>query len=273
MDRRNLGGTFNQLFELSAALDPASIEEVYRIRHEVYCRDLGWEPLCKDGLETDKYDRQSVHCLLRRRGSGEPVGCTRLVMAYPGRPEARLPFEASCDEVIKRSIIDPRALPRQDIGEVSRLAVMSNFRQRKGESGTAVSISEEDFESRGQTPRFPFIPISLYLGAAAIARHMGVEHVFVLTEPRLATHFSRIGFDIQGIGDTIEHRGTRMPSLISSSKVVANLRPLIKPLYEVIETAVLENFRQNPEYLPALRARLADGPPAPGDTPEPASRL
>ena len=30
--------------------------------------------------------------------------------------------------------------------------------------------------------------MSLYLGAAAIARRFGIEHVFVLTEPRLASH-------------------------------------------------------------------------------------
>lgn len=249
-DRRNLGGTFSEMFVLTPALDPASIEQVYRVRHDVYCRDLGWEPVRDNGMETDAYDAHSVHCLLRRRGSGEAVGCTRLILTRPEAPEDPLPFEQSCKDVIDRSQVDPALLPRHTIGEVSRLAVVNTFRQRKGEAGSPVSVGEEDFESRGGIPRFPFIPVSLYLGAAAIARHLGIEHVFVLTEPRLASHFARIGFDIHHIGGAIEHRGTRVPSVLSSSKVVAGLRPLIKPLYEVIEASVDAAFKAHPDSKP-----------------------
>jgi N-acyl amino acid synthase of PEP-CTERM/exosortase system len=133
-------------------------------------------------------------------------------------------------------------MPRHEIGEVSRLAVVSGFRQRKGEASSPSPISEADFQAQGPTSRFPFIPVSLYLGATAIARHVGIEHVFVLTEPRLASHFSRIGFDIRAVGGPIEHRGTRVPSMLSSSKVVERMRPLIRPLYEVIERAVEQAF-------------------------------
>jgi N-acyl amino acid synthase of PEP-CTERM/exosortase system len=231
------------LFELTPALDDASLEQVFRIRHDVYCRDLGWEPVREDGRERDEFDRHSFHCLLRRRGTGEPVGCTRLILTRPEDPHYPLPFEDSCKEVLDRSLIDPARMPRQTLGEVSRLAVLNSYRQRKGESSTAVSISDDDFGGSGPRTRFPFVPVSLYLGAAAIARRFGIEHVFVLTEPRLASHFARIGFDIRAVGGAIEHRGTRVPSLLSSSKVVAGLRPIIRPLYAVIEASVDEAFR------------------------------
>lgn len=243
----DLGEAFRQVFELTPALDEASRNEVYRIRHDVYCRDLGWEPIREDGQEKDEFDRHSFHCLLRRRGSGEPVGCTRLILARPEDPAHPLPFETSCAPVLDRSLVDPARLPRHTVGEVSRLAVLSAFRLRKGESGTPVSVSEDDFARQGARTRFPFIPVSLYLGAAAIARRFGIEHVFVLTEPRLASHFGRIGFDIQPVGGAIEHRGTRVPSLLSSSKVVAGLRPTIRPMYEVIEQAAEEAFQAHPD--------------------------
>jgi N-acyl amino acid synthase of PEP-CTERM/exosortase system len=243
---RDLGEGFRQLFELTPALDDASRDLVFRIRHEVYCRDLGWEPEREDGRESDEFDRHSFHCLLRRRGTGELVGCTRLIVARPENPDYPLPFEQSSKEVLDRSIVDPARLPRNTVGEVSRLAVLGAFRQRKGEASTPVSVTEDDFGTRGPHARFPFIPVSLYLGAAAMARRAGIEHVFVLTEPRLASHFMRIGFDIRAIGGPIEHRGTRVPSLLSSSKVVAGLRPIIRPLYETIEAAVNEAFRGTP---------------------------
>jgi len=243
---RDLGEGFRQLFELTPALDEASIDQVFRIRHDVYCRELGWEPTREDSRESDEFDRHSFHCLLRRRNNGEPVGCARLIVARPEDPGYPLPFEDSCREMLDRSIADPAVMPRNTMGEVSRLAVLNTFRHRKGESSTALSVSEDDFGGRGPLPRFPFIPVSLYLGAAAIARRVGVEHVFVLTEPRLASHFVRIGFDIRAVGGSIEHRGTRVPSLLSSSKVVAGLRPMIRPLYAVIEAAVDEAFLSHP---------------------------
>lgn len=240
---RNLGETFRQMFELVPALDDATREQVYRIRHDVYCRDLGWEPVRDDGMENDEFDRHSLHCLLRRRETGEPVGCTRLIVACPAAPATVFPFESSCKDALDRAIVDPAKLPRHRMGEVSRLAVLGTYRQRRGESSTAVSVREDDFGAQGAAARFPFVPVSLYLGAAAMASRVGVEHVFVLTEERLASHFMRIGFDIRIVGKPIEHRGLRVPSLLLTSRVIAGLRPMIRPLYAVVEAAVDAAFR------------------------------
>ncbi len=263
---RDLGGTFSSLFELTVALDEPSLRQVHQIRHEVYCRDLGWESVREDNCEVDDYDRHSIHCLLRTRDSGEPVGCTRLILTRPEAPHLPLPFEESCGDAIDRAIVDPARLPRQTIGEVSRLAVMRNYRQRKGESESPSPVSESDFAPRELGGRFPFIPVGLYLGAAAVARHVGAEHVFVLTEPRLAEHFARIGFDIRHVGRPIEHRGTRVPSLLSSSKVVSGLRPMMKSLYAVIEASVEASFAKHPC---AWRSASLAHSPAPADAQEP----
>lgn len=238
---RDLGETFSRYFELVPALDDAAREQVFRVRHDVYCRDLGWEPERADGLETDAYDPQSVHCLLRHAETGAPVGCTRLILADPD-PSHELPVEQSCRDTIDRQLLDPRALPRQQVGEVSRLAVVRAFRQRKGEGETpdtvVAPVEEVVSGPRGPISRFPFIPVGLYMGAAAIAQRLGREYVLVLTEPRLAQHFSRIGFDIQRIGGGIEHRGVREPSLLRTSKVIDGLRPLIRPIWDRVEASV-----------------------------------
>ena len=243
--RRDLGTSFREHFELVPALDDATRDLVYQIRHEVYCRDLGWESVREDGRESDQADKHSVHCLLRLRGSGDPVGCLRLVLTRPECPEQPLPFETSCRDVIDRTLVDPAALPRATVGEVSRLAVLKRFRQRKGEAGTPVSVMPSDFAAERVSDaeaRFPFIAVGLYLGGAALAVRLGVEHVFVLTEPRLAGHFARIGFDIRVVGGPIEHRGLRVPSMMSSSRVVAGLRPLIRPLYAVIAESIESSY-------------------------------
>jgi len=239
---RRLDDGFLELFELVPALDAATRDAVFRVRHEVYCRDLGWEPVRDDGLETDAFDAQSLHLLLRMRGSGEPVGCTRLVLTDPADRTRLLPFERSCAEVIDRARVDPAALPRQLIGEVSRLAVMRRFRQRKGEENKAVSISDDDFEPRGAQSRFPFIPVGLYMGVAAMVYRLGLSHVFLMTEPRLLQHFARMGFGIEQIGEPIEHRGLRAPALLRSATFRGGLRPLVRPLFEAIEAEINAAF-------------------------------
>ena len=239
----DLGERFSLLFELAPALDERSLDQVFRIRHDVYCRDLGWESTRQDGRESDAFDAHSYHCLLRRRDTGEPVGCTRLIVPRADDPSALLPFEDTCRDVLDRSIVDPMQIARDTLGEVSRLAVVSGFRRRKGEASGPVPIGDDDFAAHGGGDRFPFIPISLYLGAAATALRVGVEHVFVLTEPRLARHFERIGFDIRPVGGAVEHHGMRVPSVLSMTKLVQTLRPMIRPLYDVIEQAVDDAFR------------------------------
>jgi N-acyl amino acid synthase of PEP-CTERM/exosortase system len=169
LDRFNLGHGYRKYFCIHAASTEALRDEVFRIRHEVYCEDLGFEAVRADGRERDDYDDQSVHCLLRSRNDPPaPVGCARLVLTREGDRDQPLPFERTCAASIDRSIIDPARLPRERIAEVSRLAVRAAYRRRKTDVDHRL-IHDEDFRSDAQ-PRFPYIPISLYLGAGGARR-------------------------------------------------------------------------------------------------------
>jgi len=121
--------------------------------------------------------------------------------------------------------------------EVSRLARVRTYRRRKGEAKVAASISQHDFGSADQ-PRFPYIPVGLYLSVIAQARRHGIETLFMLTEPRLAKHLSHLGVDIHRIGGPVEHRGQRVPSMLSVEGVVRGLNFAVRPLYDVIAREV-----------------------------------
>jgi len=226
---------FRSRFEVVPAVSENLVEEVYRVRHRVYCEELGFEAMRPDGQERDEYDAHSLHLLLRQAGTGEPVGCARLVRTSPLEPAAPLPFERFCAPSLDRSIVDPARLPRATIAEVSRLAVMSPYRRRKGEAAQPAPVSEGDFGT-DENPRFPYILVSLYLGIVAIAGIHGIENLFILTEPRLAAHFAKLGVTVRRIGTPIEHRGLRIPSMMSVSGIVSSLNPYARPLYlEVME--------------------------------------
>lgn len=244
LDHLNLARGFRRYFRIDAALDEALYDDVYRIRHEVYCEDLGFEPMRPDGRETDAYDAHSIHCLLRTVDAPyQRVGCARLVLTNPDGRTNPLPFERACAEALDRSIIDPASLPRDRIGEVSRLAVRRAYRRRKGEARTtANSIEDGDFGTKAQ-PRFPYIPVSLYMGAIAIAARQGIDTLFVLTEPRLASHFAKLGVRITRIGGPIEHRGTRIPSMIDVRDVIDNMRLLMRPLWREVVAEIDQSYK------------------------------
>lgn len=242
-DLTDLGAGFRRLFELLPALDDESRETVFRIRHGVYCEDLGFEPVREDGMERDEYDRHSLHCLLRTASEDKtPVGCVRIVLPRPEDPSFPFPFERTCAETFDRSLFDPTGIARERMTEVSRLAVLARFRRRKGEENQPVVLPDEAFGTPGQ-PRFPFIPVGLYLGAIALSLYHGIDHLFMLTEPRLAAHFSKLGFVMERIGGAVEHRGTRVPSLLRAPETVAALRPALRQMYTVIDASIRNAYQ------------------------------
>jgi N-acyl amino acid synthase of PEP-CTERM/exosortase system len=236
-DIMDLGAGFRRYFEIVPALTEELREEAYRLRHQVYCEELQFEPRRPDRRETDQFDGQSLHCLIRAVKNGRFVGCTRLVLARESNPRAPLPFENTCEGRLDRSIVDPQKLPRHRIAEVSRLAIVSEYRNRNGEKGAQVPMNDESF---GDTfrPRFPYIPVGLYLGTIELARLHGIETLFVLTEPRLTKHFTRLGVEVRQVGAEVDHRGIRVPSMMSVSRIIDGLNFIVRPLYREIAKEV-----------------------------------
>ncbi|MCB1886464.1 MAG: PEP-CTERM/exosortase system-associated acyltransferase [Rhodocyclaceae bacterium] len=245
-DQFNLGNGFRRYFSISPAAAPDLREQVFGIRHEVYCEELAFEPVRPDRKEVDEYDAHSRHCLIRTASDSPAlVGCNRIVLARPGDPHYPLPFERTCEATLDRSIIDPAKLPRESIAEVSRLAVRAHFRRRRGDQQTDMAISGEDFGTKDQ-PRFPYIPVGLYLGAVYMARREGIETLFVLTEPRLAAHFGKLGVRIRQIGGPVEHRGIRVPSVMDVNSIIKGLRWLLKPIWKTVCEEMDEGYAAQP---------------------------
>ena len=242
LDLLDLGRSFKRYFEIVPALTDELRRQAFRIRHQVYCEELKYEPVRADGLETDEYDRQSLHCLIRSVATGIYVGCTRLVLTRSDDPSHPLPFEKVCTRSLDRSVIDPQALPRRMIAEVSRLAVIAKYRARLGEAGMPAPLTDESFGTL-KRPRFPYITVGLYLGTIELAALHGIKTLFVLTEPRLAKHFARLGVEVERIGSEVEHRGIRVPSMLRVPRIIDGLNFIVRPMYQVIAEEVRESVR------------------------------
>jgi len=232
-----IGEGFRRRFELVPALTDALKDETYRLRHSVYSEDLGFEPQRPDGREIDKYDAHATGLLIRHLPSREFIGCARLIHPNPDALSDPLPFERTCGSGLDREVVD--ASPRSQIAEVSRLAVISKFRRRKGEASVPAPLGENDLAG-GPTPRFPYILLGLYLGIIAVSELQGIKKLFVLTEPRLALHLTKVGFELVQVGAPVEHRGTRIPSMMTVSQLVTEMKPYLRPVYEVIRRQVFD---------------------------------
>ncbi|MDO3379685.1 GNAT family N-acyltransferase [Geoalkalibacter halelectricus] len=97
-----------------------------RVRYQVYCLERGFEdPLQHPGgIETDKYDVHAVHLAAVEEGTGQVVGCARIILHDPDQRNFKFPLEEhfALDSPLK-------SIDRDCIGEVSRLAVTKSHCQ------------------------------------------------------------------------------------------------------------------------------------------------
>jgi N-acyl amino acid synthase of PEP-CTERM/exosortase system len=223
---------FFQYFSLSIADTPELLAEVYQIRYQVYCEELNYEPKDNfpDGMETDIYDRRSLHCLLKHNPSGLYAGCVRIVLA-DNNLEALFPFERVCSHNL-----NSKQTWRSKFGEISRLAVTADFRKRKGEQNTSTGIvlSEEQANQPSHEKRqFSLIALSLYLVCTSIAVELEID-ALTMMEAKLARHLRRYGLVSHLIGDFVDYHGRRAPFILHRQEVTATMNPEIQSLFEAI---------------------------------------
>ncbi len=233
------------------SLIPADSEnvqnEVFRLRHQIFCEEFRLFEPRPDGMERDDFDRHSLFLLLRSARTAEAVGCVRVVLTDPLSPYSLLPFEKACGSMLERIILDPARLPRNSIGEVSRLGVAAKFRRRKGEQKSPAPLADEALKLDPVTPnprQFPYILVSLYLGSIALAEYSSINTLFTFTELRLVTHFARLGVPIRPINSPIDHKGIRLPCVLDVRETIDSFSPFVRGVYSEIRRQIVGQRQQ-----------------------------
>lgn len=244
-----LARDFARSFDLTLADTDALRSRVYQVRYQVFCQELGYDMKQSDGLEADTYDSRSLHCLLRHRASGLDTGCVRLVLPLPNG--GGLPFESFGLRYVDRRLLDWKQIDPTSCCEVSRLAVVSEFRRRLGEQAHADGVAEiDDPANSGPHRRFPFIAISLYHAVTALILQRGYEWVFMVIEPRLQRHLSRYGLNLRQISPEFEYFGQRATYVITREQLQADVfswRPELQGLYGNVHQQLLGSPPPQPD--------------------------
>ncbi len=230
---------YHEFFSITIANTDELREEVFRLRYDVYCRELGWEDPSNyaDELEKDAYDPVSQHCLLLHKRSGLYAGTVRMVLTHDSGVKPPIPLVDHCGNGLYDSPLHPDKLPLGSYGEISRLALRSEFRRRAAEHSDPAGHGEHLFEwTQTERRRFPHIALGLYLGASAVGLADGATGVYAMMEPRLARHLRFAGIRFEQVGEPIEFRGKRAPYYISRKTLFRYLtRPLRKLLFAIAD--------------------------------------
>lgn len=169
------------------------IEQAYRLRHEVFSKELAWVPISSDGREVDAYDVHAEHFGVFRNHC--IASYLRLVM--PGY-RFMLEKEFSC-------LVSPGHEIRKasDTCEVSRLCVSHD------ERGTKVDTA------------IGHIGVSMFLYRSVYqwCIRYGVRHLYLVVEHRVFRLLSMLGFPCSLVGEP-----TRMPDGVVAVAAVMDWR-------------------------------------------------
>ncbi len=113
-------GTTAPRYTLLLSTDPEHIEAAQRLRHDVFTSEPGFALASTvDGLDADRFDQFCDHLLVREDGSGELVGCYRM-LPPPGAIAAgslytATEFDVSALDTLRPSLVEMgRAVVRAD---------------------------------------------------------------------------------------------------------------------------------------------------------------
>jgi len=220
---------FYRYFEVQSANTPDLLREAMSLRYQVYCveRTYNDHQLYQDGLEKDEFDQTSAQSVLRHLESGEVAATVRLIRPTAEIECGLLPMELHCQ-------IDPEfrskisGIPREQIGEISRLAVSKQFRRRLGEERTtqgAIEISTPQ-QRRPDDRRsiMPLITLGLFQAIVTMSSEQDITFWMAVMEPQLLRLLRGFGVAFVQIGPAANYHGKRIPCVGRISQVLAEIR-------------------------------------------------
>jgi N-acyl amino acid synthase of PEP-CTERM/exosortase system len=228
------GHYFNVESGVNPTMSPTKCVEIYRLRHKVYCKKLGYEPVYHSGIEKDDFDIRSHYVAITHQALGTVIGCTRVVNCFDEND--LLPIEEIAENQLLDSDYHPEKFGRENICEFSRFAVDQEFKQGLND----VSPQEQSV--------YPYIALHLCYTTLKLAVELKRPHVYLLSESKLIRSLRLLGINIIPIGNYVAHNGLRKPCYINAQEFIDHLPHKFLPITQ-------NKYGHNP--LPATPVKLS----------------
>jgi N-acyl-L-homoserine lactone synthetase len=204
-----------KLFTIEMVRTKEQLREVFRLRHQVYCVERGYEAGNADE-ETDEFDPRSRHVLLRHASDGEVVGTVRLVAHNPADLAASFPMQQVCDNRLLRH------LPLHTAAEISRFAISKQRRL----SCTHASL----------------LRLALVRGFVQLSSEMGLTHWVAVMERSLMRLNQQNAIHFTPVGPLVSYHGIRQPAFGAIDSVLARVRREQLPTWNFLTNRVAIRF-------------------------------
>jgi len=226
---------YSKYFYTQKAMTPALKAQAFYIRYCVYCEELKkLSPKSATELqETDDWDSDSTHILLFHKTENKPIGNAR-VISIDQCSEKKLPIELYYQSAFDFTNAEIKSLREGKMGEISRMALLSDFRRRQCDRDYSVDTVDKHVDPNNR--RFPvnYLPMCLAYASIALLIEQQLDYGVALMEPRLAKLLVRFGIKLKQIGQPIDHFGLRAPFLIFPEDTYQNLSSEYQCLFDTI---------------------------------------
>ena len=190
--------------------DKHAMEQIYRLRFQVYCQECGFirNEDYPDQKEKDRYDGQSIH-FAAISTEGDVIGTMRMILSgeYP------LPISTHCPDI--KISHDP--LPGMSYAEISRLVISKNLRRRRDDGmyyePQVVDKTVQDAENREFLRRAKPMAFGLYREMYQESKRLGINYWYALMEKSLWLLLRIHGFQFDCIGEEVDVYGPVRPYL------------------------------------------------------------
>ncbi|MCK7543800.1 PEP-CTERM/exosortase system-associated acyltransferase [Marinobacter bryozoorum] len=248
-ETENLSELFRSFFEVEIATTGEMVDKVFQVRYQVYCVDRAFEDPSQfpDDREHDAYDPRSAHALIRHRKSGDSVAVVRLVLAGENPGQSDFPMEGPCIHRMSQQAQDLiAATPRQNMAEISRMAVSREFRRRLNEYESPTGVTEQtcDADVEGGKRAMPYISLGLFAAILQMSVKHNITHWMAVMEPAQLRLLKRFGVEFDHVGPLMEFHGLRRPAFTEAASLINGILRRRPDVWELIT--------ESGRYLPPL---------------------
>jgi N-acyl amino acid synthase of PEP-CTERM/exosortase system len=240
MTNVSISELYDRYFAIVPATSPALVDAAYKLRYQVYCvehefLDASRHPTAR---EVDDFDAYSVHAVLLNKGTGDVVGCVRLVLPRAAGSMSALPMRALLSEEM-RGVLDRHDVRRT--AEISRYAVSKALRRREGEEFypdvTSVGPDGEHLPPADLRRLVPHLSVGLLRGVAVLASQHGITTVCAAMAPSLLRLLKRFGLQFEPLGPPIEYHGLRQPCIADCEALLAGMAHQQPEYHPIVDAA------------------------------------
>lgn len=238
LELRSFRDAYKGTFSLVPCITQVQKEEILRLRHDIFCREYGYEPesYAGSGREHDHYDERAVHYALLHKASNSFAGALRLILPDDERPGESFPIQKHCDHPLLAS--DSRVLT---LCEISRFCMAPQFRKRT-EDGRLLSAYhgqdmiqvDVDGEIREIRRKIPYPQAALLAGAFETALEARIMDCVWMAPPEHLESLAKIGFLYRTLGPRVAYHGGTQPIIFNIKHVLDNMRRNVPSCWEIV---------------------------------------